>query len=47
MLLIKIRNIEEIQQFQVPKVTTRHSYDILGAGMLWKPRKARKFVKIR
>jgi hypothetical protein len=23
-----------------------HSYDILGAGMLWKPRKARKFVKI-
>jgi hypothetical protein len=24
-----------------------HSYDILGAGMLWKPKKARKFVKIR
>ncbi len=24
-----------------------YSYDILGAGMLWKPRKARKFVKIR
>jgi hypothetical protein len=23
-----------------------HSYDILGAGMLWKPKKARKFVKI-
>jgi hypothetical protein len=23
-----------------------HSYDILGAGMLWKPRKARKFIKI-
>jgi hypothetical protein len=24
-----------------------HSYDILGAGMLWKPKKTRKFVKIR
>jgi hypothetical protein len=24
-----------------------HSYDILGAGMLWKPKEARKFVKIR
>jgi len=24
-----------------------HSYDILGAGMLWKPKKAQKFVKIR
>ncbi len=24
-----------------------HSYDILGAGMLWKPEEARKFVKIR
>jgi hypothetical protein len=24
-----------------------HSYDILGVGMLWKPRKAQKFVKIR
>jgi hypothetical protein len=23
-----------------------HSYDILGAGMLWKPKEARKFVKI-
>jgi hypothetical protein len=23
-----------------------HSYDILGAGMLWKPIKAQKFVKI-
>jgi hypothetical protein len=22
------------------------SYDILGVGMLWKPKKARKFVKI-
>jgi hypothetical protein len=27
--------------------TTRHSYDILGAGMLWKPKKTRKFIKIR
>jgi hypothetical protein len=26
---------------------SNHSYDILGAGMLWKPKKARKFVKIR
>ncbi len=24
-----------------------HSYDILGAGMLWKPKKSIKFVKIR
>jgi len=24
-----------------------HSYDILRAGMLWKPKEARKFVKIR
>jgi len=24
-----------------------HSYDILGAGMLWKPKETRKFVKIR
>jgi hypothetical protein len=24
-----------------------HSYDILGARMLWKPKEARKFVKIR
>jgi hypothetical protein len=24
-----------------------HSYDILGAGMLWKPKKTRKFLKIR
>ncbi len=24
----------------------KHSYDILGAGMLWKPKEARKFVKI-
>ncbi len=24
-----------------------HSYDILGVGMLWKPKKTRKFVKIR
>jgi hypothetical protein len=24
-----------------------HCYDILGAGMLWKPKEARKFVKIR
>jgi hypothetical protein len=24
-----------------------HNYDILGAGMLWKPKKTRKFVKIR
>ncbi len=23
-----------------------HSYDILGAGMLWKPKEAQKFVKI-
>jgi hypothetical protein len=23
-----------------------HSYDILGARMLWKPKEARKFVKI-
>jgi hypothetical protein len=26
--------------------TFHHSYDILGAGMLWKPKKARKFLKI-
>jgi hypothetical protein len=26
--------------------TSEHSYDILGAGMLWKPKKARKFIKI-
>jgi hypothetical protein len=25
----------------------KHSYDILGAGMLWKPKEARKFIKIR
>jgi hypothetical protein len=25
----------------------RHSYDILGAGMLWKPKKTQKIVKIR
>jgi hypothetical protein len=25
----------------------KHSYDILGAGMLRKPKKTRKFVKIR
>jgi len=24
-----------------------HSYDILGARMLWKPKKSIKFVKIR
>jgi hypothetical protein len=24
----------------------QHSYDILGAGMLWKPKEARKYVKI-
>ncbi len=23
-----------------------HSYDILGARMLWKPKEAQKFVKI-
>ncbi len=28
-------------------MTMDHSYDILGAGMLWKPKEARKFVKIR
>ncbi len=27
-------------------VNNVHSYDILGAGMLWKPKKARNFVKI-
>jgi hypothetical protein len=26
--------------------TLEHSYDILGAGMLWKPKKSKKFVKI-
>jgi hypothetical protein len=25
----------------------KHRYDILGAGMLWKPKEAQKFVKIR
>jgi hypothetical protein len=30
----KVKTIE-------PKVRTEHSYDILGAGMLWKPKKAR------
>jgi hypothetical protein len=35
-------NIHAIQYHVV-----QHSYDILGAGMLWKPKKARKFVKIR
>jgi hypothetical protein len=28
-------------------LNSHHSYDILGAGMLWKPKEARKFVKIR
>jgi hypothetical protein len=28
------------------KTSSNHSYDILGAGMLWKPKEARKFVKI-
>ncbi len=28
-------------------VYSNHSYDILGAGMLWKPKKSIKFVKIR
>jgi hypothetical protein len=28
-------------------VDSKHSYDILGVGMLWKPKKTRKFVKIR
>ncbi len=26
---------------------SRHSYDILGARMLWKPKEAQKFIKIR
>jgi hypothetical protein len=33
--------------FHAFKMNLFHSYDILGAGMLWKPKKARKFVKIR
>jgi hypothetical protein len=27
-------------------LTSNHSYDILGAGMLWKPKKTQKFLKI-
>ncbi len=26
---------------------SKHSYDILGAGMLWKSKTTRKFLKIR
>jgi hypothetical protein len=32
---------------EYPKHHCCHSYDILGAGMLWKPKEAQKFVKIR
>jgi hypothetical protein len=30
----------------MPFAAVIHSYDIFGAGILWKPKKARKFVKI-
>jgi hypothetical protein len=33
-------------QARMEKLPLSHSYDILGAGMLWKPKKTRKFVKI-
>jgi hypothetical protein len=33
--------------FEGPPYIPNHSYDILGARMLWKPKKSIKFVKIR
>jgi hypothetical protein len=45
-LLFVILFIDNAMKFTIC-VTLIYSYDILGAGMLWKPKEAQKFVKIR
>jgi hypothetical protein len=33
--------VQQLNEVEVHKVTFDHSYDILGARMLWKPKEAR------
>jgi hypothetical protein len=45
--MIRVAKIFALVGRQQSLLTYSHSYDILGAGMLWKPKEAQKFIKIR